>query len=544
MTDNTAPTAPQPRRKAYSYLRFSTPQQSEGHSFQRQWDKTVAYAAENGLELDRELVFHDEGVSAYRSTNATTGRLGAFLEAVHAGQVERGSVLLVESLDRISRDNAFDAQVTLSNIVSSGVSLVTLIDQKEYSLEVLRSDPMTMFYVVALLIRANDESKTKAHRVGAAWAALRERAARPGSKPITAKLPAWLRLSADRERIEAVPERADLVQRMFAMTLAGVGQHSIAETFNRESIEPWGPGKRKATMWHRSYIAKTLANQAVIGTYQPHTLEFDGAKKRRRPQEPILNYFPQVVPGETFDDVQAIRDVRGGAARGRHAVAPITNILARLARCPKCSAAMTRVNKGKRSKPAYICTRAKIGKGCAYHAVPCATIEQGLVFGLPARLRAFEGVAGGGAELDAAVEAASDRVDLIRDRIEGLLDDLIDEPSPAVSRRIRELEADLEGAKDALRQLVDRQELATGKTIGARIERALSALEPAEGDPSPAAINLALRALFNAAVINWPDHAVDLEWTHGGTCSVPYSAFTKWPGPGWVWHEEENDNGA
>src|SRR5262249_429406 len=50
-------------KKAYSYLRFSTPEQMKGDSQRRQLEAARSYALEKGLELDEELTFHDLGVS-------------------------------------------------------------------------------------------------------------------------------------------------------------------------------------------------------------------------------------------------------------------------------------------------------------------------------------------------------------------------------------------------------------------------------------------------------------------------------------------------
>nr|BCE44336.1 hypothetical protein XF4B_06850 [Bradyrhizobium diazoefficiens] len=69
--------------RAYSYVRFSTPSQQEGASFQRQMEKATKFALDHGLTLDTELNMTDIGVSAYRGKNARTGALAGFLEAVH-----------------------------------------------------------------------------------------------------------------------------------------------------------------------------------------------------------------------------------------------------------------------------------------------------------------------------------------------------------------------------------------------------------------------------------------------------------------------------
>jgi DNA invertase Pin-like site-specific DNA recombinase len=100
--------------KAYSYLRFSTPDQQQGDSFRRHTKLAKVYATQHGLELDDQLTFQDLGISAFRSQNAKTRALRSFLEAVESGAIEPGSYLLVESLDRISRDSMIEAQTPMT----------------------------------------------------------------------------------------------------------------------------------------------------------------------------------------------------------------------------------------------------------------------------------------------------------------------------------------------------------------------------------------------------------------------------------------------
>src|SRR6185503_3713687 len=97
------------RPKAYSYLRFSTPDQFKGDSFSRQWRAAAAYAEANNLDLDHELTFHDLGVPGFRGANAERGKLAAFRRAVEDGRVTAGSYLLVEDFDRLSRMDPWDA---------------------------------------------------------------------------------------------------------------------------------------------------------------------------------------------------------------------------------------------------------------------------------------------------------------------------------------------------------------------------------------------------------------------------------------------------
>ncbi len=121
-------TALQAEPKAYSYIRFSTPEQAKGHSLQRQTEAAQAWVAANGVMLDDELTFQDRGVSGYTGANLETGALGVFLECVRDGTIPRGSWLLVENLDRISRQVARKAVRTVEDIVEAGVTVVDLSD--------------------------------------------------------------------------------------------------------------------------------------------------------------------------------------------------------------------------------------------------------------------------------------------------------------------------------------------------------------------------------------------------------------------------------
>ncbi|AWL03279.1 recombinase family protein [Massilia oculi] len=94
---------------AYSYIRFSTSEQQKGDSLRRQTELSERYASAHGLTLDTSLHLHDLGLSAFDRSNIDRGALGGFLEAVKRGRIAHGSFLLVESLDRLSRDKVLAA---------------------------------------------------------------------------------------------------------------------------------------------------------------------------------------------------------------------------------------------------------------------------------------------------------------------------------------------------------------------------------------------------------------------------------------------------
>ncbi len=510
--ENDKPLFP-PGTRAYSYLRFSTPEQLAGDSYRRQTDLAKRYAAKHGLTLDEKLTYQDLGVSAYRAANVNTGRLGDFLEAVQAGQVPAGSVLLVENLDRISRNHAIYAQTIFQNMIVAGLTVVTLLDERVYSADILIKDPIGLIISILGFMKANEESAVKSSRLKEVWSKKRGELS---TKPLTSRAPAWLKLNEDRA-FEVVPDRAEIVRKIFAWAEEGWGQHRIALKLNSDGVEPWG----KAAHWHRSYVAKILHSSAVVGTFTPHVMQHEAGRKRRHALEPVEGYFPAVVSPKVFERVQALQ----GAApplKGRQGASVISNILAGMATCPLCASTMTRVQKGPRSTPALVCTQAKAGAGCAYKSIRYQFLEDFLVAALPSALEAQEGIELPD-ELDQGILNAESTVDALKEEVGNLLDNLGRQRSDALSLRAAEREAALREAQGELDVLLRERAEVSGKVIGARIATALAALSSEDGAAMDRGqVNKALRALFKRAVINWPNASIDLDWIAGGTCQLTY----------------------
>ncbi|MEZ0058109.1 DNA invertase Pin-like site-specific DNA recombinase [Bradyrhizobium elkanii] len=341
--------------RAYSYLRMSTDDQLKGDSRRRQLEASKAYAEQHGLELADDTQLEDIGISAFKGANVREGALGQFLAAVRAGSVERDSYLLVESLDRLSREEILPAHTLFLSIVQAGINLVTLADNRVYRAKT--TNLVDMITSLVIMERAHEESKTKSMRVGAAWKNKRKKAAE--GQPMTARCPAWLRLSVDRRSYELIPERVEIVRQIFADSAAGLGMYSITTRLNRAGV-PAFEGKNG---WHRSYLAKTLENRAVLGEFQPH-VKVDG--KRVPEGEPIEGYYPAIISEELFFQAQHSRSQRklGGAGRKGPGY---TNLFTGLARCAYCHSTVAYENKGSgtRGGTYLVCGNAQRGRGCS-----------------------------------------------------------------------------------------------------------------------------------------------------------------------------------
>jgi len=280
--------------RAYSYVRFSTPEQAKGDSLRRQMEKSKKYAELHGLLLDTSLNLLDQGLSGYTSENRRKGALGLFIRAVESGLVPAGSFLLVESFDRLSRDKILEQIGLLTTLVDAGITVITLDNNQVLNREAINKDPMLLMVSVIGMMRAHDESEHKSERVGAAWAQKRKMAR---EKKLTSLCPGWLRLNPDRKSFQVIPERVELIQRMFQLNASGIGQMTIARIFNQEGIPVWGRGKG----WHMSFVQHILHTRTVLGEFQP--CKWNGTKGIPD-GEPIRDYFPAVVDVELWQRVQ------------------------------------------------------------------------------------------------------------------------------------------------------------------------------------------------------------------------------------------------
>ncbi|MCD9816644.1 recombinase family protein [Bradyrhizobium japonicum] len=349
------------RPKAYSYVRMSTDLQLKGDSLRRQREASRKYAETHGLELIEDVDLHDIGVSAYKGKNLASGAFGRFLEAVRDGQIEKGSYLLVESFDRLSRQEPVIALKPFIEIVEAGLVLVTLDDERVFRGNISFED---LIVSIAKMSRANEESARKSDRLSQAW---RSKRASIGQKKLTARCPSWLRLTADRTGFDVIEERAAIVRRIFDEAASGIGTFTIVRRLNKERV-PTFMGKGG---WQNSTVNKILSSAAAIGAFQPNRME---GGKRTPDGDPIRNYFPRIVRQSAFEAAQRGRLERkterdeetgkrgSGGPKGKH----FTNLFSKLAVCDYCGEPMHYQNKGQppKGRSYLVCSNALRNDGC------------------------------------------------------------------------------------------------------------------------------------------------------------------------------------
>lgn len=339
--------------KCYSYIRFSTPEQIKGDSLRRQLKMSEDYAREKGLELDQSM--RDLGVSAFKGLQRTKGALGRFLVLVKDGKIPKGSTLIVESLDRLSRQQIQPALRQFLEITGAGIRIVTLTDRMEYDEQ---SDVGQLIISLTIMSRANEESAIKAKRLKSAWDGKRDAIA---YKKMTARAPAWLTLSNDKAQFSPIPERTEIINRIYRERLTGLGSELIARGLNLQ--QAWTP----KSGWRKSYVEKILHSSAVIGEYQPHQM-IDS--KRVPIGDSISDYYPKVVAEDLYFAVRQQMEQRASLSRGNGGgrTGAINNLFGHIAKCGYCGGAMALLNKGKLNYRYLVCDTARRGMpGCKRH---------------------------------------------------------------------------------------------------------------------------------------------------------------------------------
>ncbi|MGF6180074.1 DNA invertase Pin-like site-specific DNA recombinase [Massilia sp. UYP32] len=450
--------------------------------------------------MDDSLHMHDLGLSAFNRSNIERGALGGFLDAIEQGRIEKGSYLLVESLDRLSRDKVLAALELFISILRRGITIVTLADRMVYSTESVGNNFGNLIISITIMARAHEESIMKSHRVSAAWAGKR---AKINEKKLTAQCPRWLRLSQDKSHFEIIPERAELVREILSWHKMGMGQAQIAKRLN-ERGEP--QFSNHGSGWHSSYIQKITNNTALYGEFQPH-LWNRGALEQHG--EPVADYYPALITKDEFNLLKHLRSERKQPGARARKGKDVPNLFSGLVKCGYCGSTMvlaggaaqrvrsedgTKVTRP--GKKVLVCDGARRGLGCyavqwEYEAFEksflsfCKSVDLNNLIAEP---RHHNDQHKQGLTLTQQMHALSAAIETCDDRLEKLLAvlELGDAPA-AVVARIRKIESEREEL-ETTRKKVQEQISSLSNRVrnqadqAESIQYAINFLESLEGD--------------------------------------------------------------
>ncbi|PQV82272.1 recombinase family protein, partial [Cronobacter sakazakii] len=345
----------------YSYIRWSTDRQDKGTTRNRQLAAAKAYAAEAGLEM---VEIEDPGVSAFRGKNTNTGKLGDFIDAVKQGAIASDSWLYVENLDRITRQNVTTAQKLFIELLELGLTLVTGMDKRVYTLDSVNKNPTELMISLLLFSRANEESETKSNRTIGNVVALVERhqAGLPVNIKSVGRHPFWIDDSGSQyEAVKEHPVYWSIAREAIDMFLDGNGIYTV-----KRYLDEKYPNGLKGKEWDYQVLKKMRDNRALIGE---RTINVGGATYK------LDNYYPWLCKDEAEFLTLAERKQQNNYKAKKDKTEEIKLLSGlQVLRCSKCGGTMhSFMNHG---SARYICTNGvHLQKNCSGWSISAQLVE-------------------------------------------------------------------------------------------------------------------------------------------------------------------------
>ena len=335
-------------------------QQRESNSISNQKAMLEEFAARQGFT--NIVHFTDDGISG---TCFDRPGFLAMMKEVEAGNVE---YLCIKDMSRMGRDYLKVGQI-MEILRQRGVRLIAIND----GVDSARGDDdftpfrniMNEYYArdTSRKIRSTFQSKGKS------------------GKHLTGTVIYGYLWNEARDQWLVDPEAAEVVKRIFAMTIDGYGPYQIASKLKEEKVLipsaylAWhgeGVNKNKTFKDVYGWGSSTICNILEKREYLGHTINF---KTRKHFKDKKSHYVPEdewtifenthepIIDQQTFDLVQKIRGNVRRYPDGWGEAAPLTGLLY----CADCGGKMYvhRTNNGKRISQ-YTCSQ--------YTKVPCGTL--------------------------------------------------------------------------------------------------------------------------------------------------------------------------
>ena len=334
--------------------------QGESNSISNQKQMLEDFARRNGLPNPTH--FTDDGISGTRFDRP--GFL-AMMEEVEAGRVE---AIVIKDMSRLGRDYLKVGQV-MEVLRQRGVRLIAINDGVD---SLKGDDDFTPFRNIMNEFYARDTSR----KIRSVF-----KAKGMSGKHLTGTVIYGYLWDEKREHWLVDEEAAEVVRRIFSLTLEGYGPYQIACKLSADRIEipvvhlarfNEGVNRSKPVKDPYGWGSSTIVNILKKREYLGHTINFKTRKHFKDKKSHYVsedewtifeNTHEAIIDQQTFDLVQKIRSNVRRYPNGWGEAAPLTGLLY----CADCGGKMYvhRINNGRRISQ-YTCSN--------YTKVPCGTL--------------------------------------------------------------------------------------------------------------------------------------------------------------------------
>ena len=334
--------------------------QGESNSISNQKQMLEDFARRNGLPNPTH--FTDDGISGTRFDRP--GFL-AMMEEVEAGRVE---AIVIKDMSRLGRDYLKVGQV-MEVLRQRGVRLIAINDGVD---SLKGDDDFTPFRNIMNEFYARDTSR----KIRSVF-----KSKGMSGKHLTGTVIYGYLWDEKREHWLVDEEAAEVVRRIFSLTLEGYGPYQIAYKLSTDRIEipvvhlarfNEGVNRSKPVKDPYGWGSSTIVNILKKREYLGHTINFKTRKHFKDKKSHYVsedewtifeNTHEAIIDQQTFDLAQKIRSNVRRYPNGWGEAAPLTGLLY----CADCGGKMYvhRTNNGKRVSQ-YTCSN--------YTKVPCGTL--------------------------------------------------------------------------------------------------------------------------------------------------------------------------
>lgn len=318
--------------QAISYIRFSSKAQAKGDSLRRQIELAEKYCQEHNLELLD--TYEDLGISAYRGRNLKEGALKKLIQALENGKIPKGTFLIIESFDRLSRSDILTQQKLYLDLITGGLNIVTLADTDDKGTPTVHyhsghpkqsNDPtqvmIQLIISLSIMVRANNESIIKSNRSRENWEKRKKEAEEQG-KVLSTICPSWIEVSNGVYQL--VPEHTKTVKEILKLYSQGMGYCKISNILRKEEIPVFTSvnNKNKDTKWDSSKISSIIKSPAIYGAFRSKDGKTD-----------IDDYYPAIL---TKDEYYNLLESQSKTVTIGGETSKFRNTLRSIVKCGKC----------------------------------------------------------------------------------------------------------------------------------------------------------------------------------------------------------------
>lgn len=424
--------------EAIVYVRWSTEDQTIGDSKKRQTELAQKLCQAQGWTITETIV--EAGKSAFHGRHRAAGGKLAGIEKRAASGELAGMALIVEAMDRLSRERPEESLSLLNNLTRQGLTIAESSTHLIYTAKAIADNWQTLLIPFIRAGLAHEESLNKSKRVKAAYQTTMQRGHKTKDGLVDMRFaPSWI------ERVNNTyyvnEERAQVVRLIYQRTADGYGLRSISRELNASGVR-WQKGD-----WNQANIAQLLRGRKAIGEHVSREGE-------------VRKLFPAIISAELWHRAQQGLDQRRSTGGPRR---KLVNLLQGFTYCRACGSRMiiTQNDKKQPRKARLRCAKNHRAAGCTanasyhYQHLLNGILDNVLALALPLPAPAQSNTA------QASLAAAEMELADAQRRLDTLVDAFSRTGSEAMERGIERAERDIAERKEELKRLrsaVEQQE--------------------------------------------------------------------------------------